>query len=277
MEEKEKNITNSTDDEDLVAEDFEDVEDEEENEETEEEPSEEEKGTDQTEKENSDTSSKNKNQKPKKQSRDENAKYADIRRRNKELEKENQELKEKVSRADFNGRKKAISSETLDALGLDAIEDEDDLFRCETYEKAIKRDSDNPLLDVEKAYTQRVKAERKKREDEIKVKEENERLLREDQANFLKKFGKETSEVLKDKRFMALFGDKITYGNFTELYSRYVEAFELKEKEDEEQSKKMGQIPGSNTKPNNTHQSINDIDDDEAFLKAFDAKYHNKK
>lgn len=211
-----------------------------------------------------------------KQSRKENARYAEMRRKYAELERENKELKKQVSNSEFNGRIKNISEDTLDALGLTSIEDEDDLFRCETYEKAIKSNADDPLREVERAYAKKVKEEKRKLVQERETQEKNEKLLREDQIEFKKKFGVDTSVAVNDEKFMALFSDQITYGNLTELYSRYVQVFGKQAREDDEKSKAMGKIPSSNSKPQPKSQNINDIQSDEDFLKAFDALYHNK-
>ena len=269
--EEEKTIETN---EELVDADFEDIDDDDEVDTTEEEENE-----DSLDEETSKVEEKSKSkdtEKKAKQSRKENAKYAELRRKNAELERENKELKTKVSTAHFDGRKNVVSQDTLDALGLERIEDEDDLFRCEIYEKAIKDDVDNPLKEVERAYAQKIKEEKKRRTQEVETQEKNEKLLRDDQIAFKKKFGFETSEALNDKRFMALFQDRITYGNLTELYTRYNEVFSAYQKEEENKAKVMGKIPNSNSKPQPKKESINDIASDEDFLKAYDALYHNR-
>lgn len=210
----------------------------------------------------------------KRQSNEENKYYAEMRRRNKLLEKENEDLKSKVTKADFEARKKAISKDTLSELDLDGIEDENDLLLCETYEKAEKNGSENPVLDANKALRAKIRADEQKRISEEKTANENRKKLAEDRAEFKKKYGIDTSEALKDPVFVKLYGDMISYGNMTELYSRYLTVKSKSEEDkDDETAKNMGKIPNSSAKKTNNHKSINDLDGED-FLKAFDEKYN---
>ncbi len=205
------------------------------------------------------------------QTKEERSFYASLRRRNEELEKQNKKLIKEKSEADFSARKNVISADTLADLGLDKIEDENDLLLCEEYDKAVKRGSENPVLDATKAYRKRVKVEQEKL---VKAEEEKQNQIKaveEDKTNFKKKFGISTKEALEDERFVKAFGEKIGYGNLTELYGIYL-SLVGEESTDTKQSKKMGKVPNSTT-VQSKKVDINDLDGEE-FLKAFNEKYH---
>lgn len=209
---------------------------------------------------------------PKKtQTREENKRFAELRRKNDELQRKNNDLEIKVKEADFNGRKKAISNDALADLGLDSIEDDDDLFLCEEYEKAVKRGSDNPALDANKAYRNKVRKEQQAKNKEETEKTEQAKKVNEDRANFKKKFGIDTSEALKDEEFMAVFGDMIGYGNMTDLYTKYKSLVNREEAEKEE-AKNMGTLPNSSTTQKRHNKSLNDLEGED-FLKAFEKRY----
>lgn len=213
----------------------------------------------------------------KRQSREDNHKYAELRRRNEELTKKNKDLETKVVEADFNARSKIISKDTLEELGLSKIEDDYDLVLCEAYEEAVKNGSDNPLLDANKAYRSKINAERakaKKEEDEkakaSKLDEENKQKVEADKVEFKKKFGITTAEALKNEEFMGLYKQFISYGNLTELYSNYLNVVG---KDKDEEAKKMGVIPLSSSRTQSPKKSINDLSGAD-FLKAFNEKYN---
>lgn len=215
----------------------------------------------------------------KKQSREENHYYAELRRKNEELSKKNKELEVKVVEADFNARKKTISKDTLSELDLDNIEDENDLILCEEYEKAVKKGAESPILEAQKAYRNRIKAEKtkiaeeaKQKEESAKVEEENRKKVEADKKAFQEKFGISTKEALADKDFMELYGDLIGYGNMTTLYSKYKSVIG-KNDAVASQAKKMGVIPNSSQKAVKVEKSLNDLDGAE-FLAAFNKKYN---
>lgn len=252
MEEKNKNVNEELTEEDL-DEVVEDVEEED---------------SDQVD----ETTTETKTETKKTQTQEERSYYAKLRRRNKELEEKNKKLEEQVSEADFNSRKKVISEDTLNELGLDSIENTDDLLLCEEYEKAVKRGSENPLLDATRAYRNKVNTDRKKVVEKEKIEAENVKLVNEDKIRFKKKFGIETEVAMKDEKFLKIFGDMISYGNLTELYGKYLM---MKPSDDDATNvaKQMGKIPSSTSKPPQKEPDINDLEGED-FLKAFDKKYH---
>lgn len=212
------------------------------------------------------------------QSKEENHYYAELRRKNEELQKKNKDLEVKANEADFNARAKVISKDTLNELGIDSIEDEEDLILCEEYEKAIKKGLDNPVLEAQKAYRNKIKADKAKtlQEEEEKqkaIKTQNEQVkkVEEDKIKFKEKFGITTKEALKNEDFMKIYGKFIDYGNLTELYGTYLSI--IGDSKDKEEAKKKGVIPFSNSKASSSRKSINDLDGEE-FLKAFDEKYN---
>lgn len=206
------------------------------------------------------------------QTKEENSYYAKLRRKNKELEEQNKKLIKEKGEADFQARKKTISADTLADLGLDSIEDENDLLLCEEYDKAVKRGSENPILEATKVYRSKVKNEQKQLAQAEQDKKNQEELVKKDMAEFKKKFGISTKEALEDERFVKAFGEKIEYGNMTELYGIYKSLVQVEEEKNIQESKKMGKVPSSS----NSHSSktnINDLDGED-FLKAFNELYH---
>lgn len=212
-------------------------------------------------------------EKSKKQSREENKHYAELRRKNAELQKKNKDLEVKVQEANFNGRKQSISNDALLDLGLESIEDENDLFLCEEYEKAVKRGADNPALEANKAYRAKIRKEQlAKTKEETERNEQNQKVI-EDRTNFKKKFGIDTSEALKDERFMDVFGDMIGYGNMTDLYSKY-KALLDRDVAEKEEAKNMGTLPSSSLSSSrkSTKKSLSDLEGDD-FLREFEKRY----
>lgn len=207
------------------------------------------------------------------QSREENKFFADLRRKNAELEKKNKELEVKANEADFNARKKAISRETLDELGIDSIEDENDLLLCEEYVKANNKGVENPILEANKALRKKIREDNSKLSAAEKEEESNKLKVQKDKEELKRKFNIDSQEVLKDKKFMALFGDMISYGNLTYLYEKYLSINTMKDEDFENESKQMGVIPNSSSRNKKAEKSINDLDGDD-FLKAFKEKYH---
>lgn len=235
------------------------------------------KGEEDSEDGKSDQLVEKKNPSKKRQTKEENHYFAELRRKNEELEKKNKELEGKISEADFKARVKVVATETLTELGLDSIEDEYDLTLCEEYEKAVKKGSENPILDAQKVYRSRVKAEKKRiaeaekrKAEEESVEVENKKKVEADKLAFKEKYGITTKEALSNDEFMKMYGDFISYGNLTELYGKYLV---LTKKEKDEEAKRMGVIPNSNTRASKTNTSISDLEGEE-FLKAFNEKYN---
>lgn len=207
----------------------------------------------------------------KRQTKEENHYYAELRRKNEELAKKNKDLEKEVSEADFKARSKVISEHTLTELGLDSIEDANDLVLCEEYEKATKKGSENPVLDAQIAYRKKVKEREKEQKASIDKENENKRKVEEDKAVFKSKFGISTSEAIKDEDFMNMYGKFITYGNMSELYENYLKIRDKNSAGDE--AKKKGVIPLSSSRTASSKKSINDLTGED-FLKAFKEKYN---
>lgn len=216
----------------------------------------------------------------KRQTKEENHYFAELRRKNEELSKKNKELEGKINEADFNARAKVVATETLTELGLDSIEDEYDLTLCEEYEKAVKKGSENPILDAQKVYRAKVKAEKqriaeaeqKKAEEESATVERNKKVEA-DKVAFKEKYGITTKEALNDEEFMKMYGDFISYGNMTELYGKYLVITKKEKVQEDEEAKKKGVIPSSNTRASKTKTSITDLEGED-FLKAFNERYN---
>ena len=211
-----------------------------------------------------------------KQTREENAKFAELRRQKAELEKEKKELEAKVQKANFNAKKDGVSKATLEGIGLDTIETEEDLVLATAYDNAIAEGSEDPLKDAIKVQREHIRKTAEKTRSEEEARKATIELIKQDQANFKEKFGMETSEVYgKDERFMALFGDLLQPGNFTQLYTRYKEAFP--DESSDEEAKNKGALPtaGNKAKKKTTKKELHELDDDE-FLKAWNEKYSNQ-
>lgn len=209
------------------------------------------------------------------QSRQENAKYAALRKRNKELESKVSDLEVKVTKADFNAEKKVIRQSTLDDLGLDSIEDEDDLLLCKEYEKAEKRGSDNPIKDANMAYRKAMREKQAKAsEQEVKDRELKEAVAK-DSKDFYETYKITPAQALQDEDFVEAYGDLIEAGNLTKLYGKYKALTKSKDVEDDQDSKvakKMGTIPTS-SKQTKKQETLLDLDGDK-FLEAFRKKYN---
>lgn len=211
----------------------------------------------------------------KKQTREENAKYAELRRKQAELEKKNKELEAEVTKASFNAKKEGITKETLASVGLDAIETESDLILAKAYDKAIADGSEEPLKDALKAQRDHSRQEAEKTRTKTEQENAVKQAIIDDQVAFKKKFGIETSAVYgKDERFMKIFGDLLKPGNFTSLYEKYKGIFPDEEGEDEETAKGKGTFPTPQNKApkKQTKKELHELDDDE-FLAAWNKKY----
>ncbi|MCK9235195.1 MAG: hypothetical protein M0Q41_10755 [Bacteroidales bacterium] len=209
----------------------------------------------------------------KKQSREENARFAELRRKNAELEKKNKELEEEAVKASFDAKKENISKATLASIGLDAIETEDDLLLARAYDNAVASGSEEPLRDAVKVQREHMRKRAEKVREEEQARKAMEEKVKQDQIEFKKKFGIETADVMKnDKKFVALFGDLIEPGNFTKLYTRFKTEYPDESGED---GKNKGIIPNSSNKQTlkPPKKELHELDGDE-FLKAYNEKYY---
>ena len=205
------------------------------------------------------------------QSREDDAKFAKLRRQIESLQKENKTLASQIEEARFGAKKSAVSQQTLADLGIDKIENDDDLFLCQEYENAKKRGSENPLLEANKAFRKRVI----EKEAEIKAQKDEEKKFTEkilaEKENLKKTYGVESSELIKNEEFMSLFGEKALDGNLTEYYGKYIGLIN-KYKKDNSTSKVQGKLPTSTGKKLST--DILDLEGKD-FLKAWDEEYHH--
>lgn len=207
----------------------------------------------------------------KRQTRETNAYYAELRRKNERLEREKKELETKVNEADFEARKKVVPKTVLESIGLEKIETQDDLMLAEAYKTADEAGDDNPLKTamqtLRNMQKEKQEAERKLADEQAK----NYEAVVKDQIEFKKKFGIETKDALKDERFVNLYKDLIKHGNFTELYTRYKEAFpddKPNDNEDLENAKKASIPPLPSGKKSPPPKKLHELEGDE-FLKAW--------
>lgn len=212
---------------------------------------------------------------PAKQDRKTDAKFAEERRRRKEREEQKQKEREDEIRrqAVFDVKKEQVKKDELSELGLEKIEDDDDLFLVETFRKAKADGEENPQATAYRALRVRQLAARRDAEAKDKAakdaEERQKAIVAKDQAAFKAKFGKTTAEVMKtDTEFMDVFGNLIDpdRGNFTELYSAYTS---LKQ-ERTSTAKKEGAFP---TNPPASGDKSGQEEDDEDFKKRWIAQH----
>lgn len=156
-----------------------------------------------------------------KQSREDDSRFAELRRENERLKKELAKSQQKAQ----NG----ITDNALADLGFsrDDLRDEDNMSIAELYMKAKADGEANP---IGYAYQQHYKAQREAKinaEAEARKKndEENEisRLIEKDKSDFLAKYSREELAEAMDENseFRQLFGDQVHVGNVEKMYSIY--------------------------------------------------------
>lgn len=209
-----------------------------------------------------------------KQNRKTDAQYAEERRARKAKEEAERKRREDEIRrqAVFDVKKGQVTKDELLELGLNAIDDEDQMFLVESLRKAKAEGEDNP-----QAYAYRslyVKQSERKAQDEAKAKADEETkqrriaTVKQDQANFKKKFGKTTADVMKtEAEFMQLFGNLIDQdkGNFTELYSLY----STLNKNQSDVAKAQGSFPTNAMAPSKVDKEETDEEFKARFLKEY--------
>lgn len=210
-----------------------------------------------------------------KQSREEDAKFAEERRKRKARDEARQKAREEEIRrqAVFEVKSGQVTADELSELGLDKVEDDDQLFLVESLRKAKADGNENPLA---KAYQDLYRkksverAEAKAKSDAEKaVEEKRMKMVAQDQANFKAKFGKTTAEVVKnEEEFMNLFGNMLDAdkANFTELYTAYTTL----KKSNSDTAKKQGSFP---TNPSGSQGSSSEEESDEDFKKRWIAEH----
>ncbi len=210
-----------------------------------------------------------------KQSREDDAKYAEERRKRKEREEAARKKREDEIRrqAVFQVKKEQVTSGELGELGLDKVEDEDQLYLVETLRKAKADGVENPVAYAyQSLYKREIEAKNAKKAEEEAATAAKERRLAvaaEDQKNFKAKFGKTTQEVIKNEpEFMKLFGQFIDAdkGNFTELYTAYTSM----KQEQSKVAKAYGSFP---TNSNGSTGKGEPEESDEDFKKRFIAEH----
>lgn len=217
-----------------------------------------------------------------KQNRQENANFAKLRRELEEKEKRIKELEAKATNAAYETRKGIIPFDVLNELGLEEIGDEYDLLLAEEYMKASKKGEENPLLIAHKKVSEKFKTEKKEltskqEQDAAKSKQEKENVekVAADAAEFKKKFGFQSSEIVKDKNslFMKIYGKQIDYGNLTELYTQF-KALGLDGLEESEGDGKNKAVP---PKPNGTNPPPKSVVKDDAYYDKVYKDYQKNK
>lgn len=211
---------------------------------------------------------------PSRQDRRTDAEYAEERRKRKEREEALRKKRDEEIRrqAVFDVKKGQVTPEELAELGLQKVEDEDQLFLVESLRKAKASGAENPLATAYQELYKRQSAERAEAQERAKAEEAEKQkriaTVAQDQAAFKAKFGKTTAEVLKNEpEFVELFGKLIDQdkGNFTELYDAYTQ---LKAKHSDT-ARREGTFPTNSNGPANGDVS----ESDEEFKKRWIAEH----
>lgn len=215
--------------------------------------------------------------KPKKQSRSTDAKYAELKRKSKAQDEEIARLKAEKEQAVFDAKKNAIPRAVLDDLGLDEIEDEDDMYLVKAYQEAEAKGSDDPRADAEKAFRNKIRqdklAERAEAEEKAKTEEANKKAVADDYKSFMEKYGKSAFEsaMAEGSEFQELFGDEVGFGNLTSVYGRYLKIKAKFAKDEDDSSKRKGGIPNPSSK--STSEEVGKPETDAEFKKRFMRQY----
>lgn len=207
-----------------------------------------------------------------KQTREEDAKYAEERRKRKAREEARQKAREEEIRrqAVFEVKSGQVTSDELKELGLDKVEDEDQLFLVESLRKAKADGVENPQAEAYRALFKKQtadKADAKAKADAEKAEKDRiTALIAEDQKAFKEKFGKTTAEVMANEtEFKELFGKSLQAGNFTDLYT----AYSTLKKKQADTAKKEGSFPTGAT----GQTKADGEETDEEFKKRYIATY----
>lgn len=183
-----------------------------------------------------------KGEEKKTQTREENSKFADIRR----TKKENEKLKERISVLEQSLRdlkQNSIDKETLEDLGLDNVDSEENYRIASKYQNYKKDGSVNPK---EKTYEELYKEAKQKEQEQEQIKNaeiKRKELIEEDANNLKKTYNITPKEAFNDKNFMDAYGHLINYGNLTELYGSYLSIKKTFEKDIRDKQKEKGSLP----------------------------------
>lgn len=163
------------------------------------------------------------------QSREENHEYAERRRAEKA---KSEEIERAKKEATFEAKKGFIPKDTLDELGLDSLEDENDLYIAEEYEKAKREGDENPKARAYRALYLKSREEAKQKAEAEKAKAESTKEAQNLQSDFEKKHGVSLTSVISDTSsgFMQEVGRFVGGGSLSEYYKNFDEAYTAYEK-----------------------------------------------
>lgn len=216
--------------------------------------------------ENEEKDEKEQSEGKKSQSREDNSKFAEIRRTKKELErvqKRNVELEQELR----NLKASSIDKETLEDLGFRDV-NEENYKTAKIYQDFKRNGSINPKEETyQKLYNEMVE-EKKKADEEQETKKKNREIVEKDAKNLFETYKITPEEVSKDKDFMETFGSSLSYGNWTDLYGRYLALKNKFSKEIRQEQKSKGVLPNP-TKVDSESKSYLDMSTKERieFLK----------
>lgn len=219
--------------------------------------------------ENEEKDEKEQSEVKKSQSREDNSKFAEIRRKNKELErlqKRNAELEQAIK----DLRKNSIDKDTLDDLGFPNL-NEENYETAKIYQDFKRNGSVNPKEDTYKTLYEKELAEKKKEQEKLAKRQEELKLIEEDKKRLFDTYKIEPKDVLEDKGFKKLYGDMINYGNLTELYSRYLSYKNEYAKPIREEQKSKGKLPSATPQEHQEKSYLNMSREER--IKYLDAKY----
>lgn len=199
-----------------------------------------------------------------KQTREQDSFYAKLRRENEELKKQKESLEKTL-----NSTRGLADTEIMKELGIESLENEDDLFLYKTYQSAIANGNDEPIAYANREYRKMVRDREKSIREQADLESREKETARKDAEDLHKKFGVTRSDIKNDPVFMGLYGEEIKVGNVTKLYSKYKEFVKPNEN-----SKKKGVLPTNNLSAGvNKEQDPLDTLNGEEFHKLFIQRY----
>lgn len=209
------------------------------------------------------------------QSREDDAKNAERRRREKAKAEEEQKAHDDKIReqAEFNVKKGQVTSDELKDLGLEKVDDPEQLYLVEKYRKAKADGKENPVAEAYISLSNKQRDERKTElaaaEAQAKTVEEERQIVAKEQGEVKKKYGKTTGEILRDEpEFKEFFDTYGKAGTFDACYS----SFHKIKGDSDKAAKKAGTFPTSGTGKGNEGSST---ETDEQFLARTKARYGN--
>lgn len=210
-----------------------------------------------------------------KQDRDTDSKNAERRRMEKAKAEEERVALEKQIReqAEFDVKKGLVTPDELKDLGLEKVEDPNQLYLAESYRKAKADGKENPVAEAYKSLFAKQSKERAAESAEAQAKakadEETRAVVAKEQGEIKAKYGKTTGEILRAEPEFKEFFDK--YGKAGSFGTCY-ETFHSLKGDSEKMAKKAGIPPTSGTGKGGEGNST---ETDEQFLARTKAKYGN--